>query len=129
MEKTYRHLWKALRYTFENGHHLSIDTIDNIVSNKFCAIASRTEPKDYVDFYMILKSFPALEISDIYQQSRLKDAIFDDPPTVAFQIENGIDFVKENLQILPKTFIQLDLEDFFGFYKNVVAWLYRLLKI
>lgn len=116
------------RQLFENGHCLMVDTISNITSNKFCTLVSRTEPKDYVDFYMILKSFPKTEINEIYQKSRLKDAIFDDPPTAAFQLETGIAFVKENPAIMPKMLQQIDMQDFYGFYKNVSNWLYGLLK-
>lgn len=34
---------------FENNRSLQVDTIDSIVSNKLCALVSRTEPKDFVD--------------------------------------------------------------------------------
>jgi len=116
------------RYMFENGHYLSIDTISNIVSNKFCTLVSRTEPKDYIDFYMILKSFPTIKLNDIYRKSRLKDAIFDDPPTAAFQLETGIAFIKENPVIIPKVLQQIDMPDFYEFYRKVSKWLYELLK-
>jgi len=116
------------RYIFENGHYLLVDTISNIVSNKFCTVVSRTEPKDYIDFYMILKSFPTIGINDIYQKSRLKDAIFDDPPTAAFQLETGIAFIKENPAIMPEVLQQIDMPDFYEFYGKVSKWLYELLK-
>jgi len=119
---------ERIRYVFENGHYLLVDTISNILSNKFCALVSRTEPKDYIDFYMILKSFPAIAIDDIYQNSRLKDAIFDDPPTAAFQLETGIAFIKENPAIMPKVHQKIDMPDFYDFYEKVSKWLYELLK-
>lgn len=117
---------KRKRHVFENGHSLMVDTIDNITSNKFCTLVSRTEPKDYVDFYMIQKSFPKAEINEIYQRSRLKDAIFDDPPTAAYQLETGIAFIKENPQIMPTMLQPIDMPDFYEFYKNVSKWLYEL---
>ena len=116
------------RYMFENGRYLFVDTISNIVSNKFCTVVSRTEPKDYMDFYMILKSFPTIKLNDIYRKSRLKDAIFDDPPTAAFQLETGIAFIKENPVLIPKVLQQIDMPDFYEFYKKVSKWLYELLK-
>lgn len=119
---------KRERYMFENGHYLSIDTISNIASNKFCTLVSRTEPKDYIDFYMILKSFPTMKINDIYQESRRKDAIFDDPPTAAFQMETGVAFIKKNPSIMPKMFTQIDMPDFFEFYSKATMWVYRLFK-
>jgi hypothetical protein len=116
------------RCVFESGHYLSVDTISNIVSNKFCTVVSRTEPKDYIDFYMILKSFPTIKIIDIYQKSRLKDAIFDDPPTAAFQMETGVAFIKENPAIISRMLKEIDMPDFFEFYSKVTMWLYRLFK-
>ena len=115
------------KFMFENGHYVSVDTITNIVSNKFCAVISRVEPKDFVDFYMLIKTFPGFRIEDIYKLSKLKDAVFDDPPTVAFQLETGVEFIKENPVVMPQLYKQIDLEDFFDFYKKVAAWLYRLL--
>jgi len=114
---------------FENGKCLSIDTIKNMLSNKLCAVVSRTEPKDFIDFYMILKAFPNVEIEEMYELSRMKDAIFDDPPTVAYQLEAGIAFIRENPSLVPKMLKQIDWEDFFEFYKNVAKWIYDLLKI
>ena len=76
---------------------------------------------------MIRKSFPNTEINEIYQKSRLKDAIFDDPPTAAFQLETGIAFIKENPEIMPKMLQKIDMPDFYGFYKHVSNWLYGLL--
>ena len=116
------------KYMFENGRYLFVDTISNIVSNKFCTVVSRTEPKDYIDFYMILKSYPTIKLNDIYRKSRLKDAIFDDPPTAAFQLETGIAFIKENPVLIPKVLQQIDMPDFYEFYRKVSKWLYELLK-
>ncbi|MEW6103350.1 MAG: nucleotidyl transferase AbiEii/AbiGii toxin family protein [bacterium] len=56
---------------FENRHHLLVDTINNIVSNKFCAIVSRIEPKDFIDFYFIKKVLlPKIDIEDIYNNAK-----------------------------------------------------------
>lgn len=106
------------KFLFENGHCLSVDTIGNIVSYKFYAAVSRIEPKDLIDFYMLLKAFPKLEIENIYRLSKSKDAVFDDPPTAAFQLETGVDFIKENPVVMPQLYKQIDLQDFFDFYKK-----------
>jgi hypothetical protein len=118
---------KRERFVFENGRSLFIDTIRNIASNKLCAVVSRIEPKDFVDFYVILKTFPDIEIEDIYHLSRLKDAIFDDPPTAAYQLEIGIAFIRENPSLIPKMLKQIDWEDFFEFYTNMAKRIYGLL--
>ena len=55
--------------------------VNNIISNKFCTIVSRVEPKDFIDFYCINKKLKIDSLSMIYEDARKKDAIFDDPPT------------------------------------------------
>ena len=114
---------------FGNGSFLRVDTLNSIVTNKFCTIASRLEPKDFIDFYFILKRFPELDIKDLYQQSRKKDGIFDDPPSVAYQIENGAAFIKENPSLWPQTHSPVDLQDFFDFYKKIPKWIYGLVTV
>ena len=114
---------------FENGHCLRLDTIQSIVSNKLCACVSRTEPKDFVDLYMILKKFPEMQIETVYSGAQAKDAIFDDPPTVAFQLEEGLAFLKENRDIFPRVLIDLDHEEFFAFYVTLVKWTYDRLRL
>jgi len=116
------------RHLFETGRHLSIDTISNIVSNKLCAVVSRTEPKDYIDLFMILKYFSNIEISEVYRMSCLKDAIFDDPPTAAYQLETGIAFIKQNPALVPAVRQNIDMKDFYEFYEKLAQWLYKLIK-
>ena len=113
----------------ENGHYLLVDTINNIVSNKFCTIVSRMEPKDFIDLYFIQQLFPERDIEKVYNDARTKDAIFDDPPTAAFQIEEGLDFLRENQSIFPKILRDFDIDDFFEFYNKITNWLYRQIKI
>ncbi|MEW6184774.1 MAG: nucleotidyl transferase AbiEii/AbiGii toxin family protein [Thermodesulfobacteriota bacterium] len=115
--------------SFGNGSFLRVDTLNSIVTNKFCTIAGRLEPKDFIDFYFILKRFPELDIMDLYQQSRKKDGIFDDPPSVAYQIENGVAFIKENPSLWPQTHIPVDQQDFFEFYEKVSRWIYGLVTV
>jgi hypothetical protein len=105
-----------------------VDTIHNIVSNKLCTVVSRTEPKDFVDFFMILKKFPSFKIEDIYKTAQLKDAIFDDPPTAAFQLEGGLTFLKENPDIIPHMLKEFNFEDFLFFYETIIRWIYTLIK-
>lgn len=113
----------------ENEHYLLVDTVNNIFSNKFYTIASRTEPKDFVDFYFIHHLFPERDIDYVYHSARKKDAIFDDPPTVAFQIEEGLTFLMKNQAIFPQILRDFNKDDFFKFYKGIINWLYQLVKI
>lgn len=116
---------KRKKYEFENRHYLFIDTLMNILSNKFCTIISRTEPKDFIDFYMAFKKFPDISLKKVYNCTKLKDAIFDDTPTVAYQLETNLNFIKENLTLIPQKCRAIDLDDFFKFYADIVLWLYK----
>ena len=113
---------------FENGHQLRIDTIRGIVSNKLCACVSRMEPKDYVDLYAILKRLPEVRLETVYDLAKKKDAIFDDPPTVAFQLEEGIALIKEKPEIIPQLRMSFDYDEFFAFYEDLSMWVYKQVK-
>ena len=112
------------RYQLEPDVYLQIDSISNILSNKLTALASRTEPKDFVDFYHLCKSFEATRFEVVYEAARKKDAIFDDPPTVAYQIEEGLQFVLSNINVLPPLKIEFEEEKFTEFYHKVISWIY-----
>lgn len=113
---------------FENGHQVRIDTIRNIVSNKLCACVSRTEPKDYVDLYAIYKKMPEIEFETVYAMAKKKDAIFDDPPTAAFQLEEGMAFIKETPEMIPPLMTAFDYDDFLAFYEHLTMWIYERLR-
>lgn len=117
------------RYFFSTNKFLLVDSIQNIFSNKFCTIVSRVEPKDFIDFYFINKNLKIGSLSSIYEDARKKDAIFDDPPTVAYQIEQGIQFLSKNHDIFPQMFIEIDFDDFYKFYRDTASWIYRKIDI
>lgn len=109
---------------FENGRHLQVDNVRNIISNKLCAMVSRQEPKDFIDFYCLSKLYPAIDLDSIYQDARRKDAIFEDPPTAAFQLEEGLTFIRENPSLLPKINIDLNLGEFLGDLASIADRIY-----
>lgn len=114
--------------TFENGHKIQIDTIRNIISNKLCTCVSRTEPKDYVDLYALFKEMPEIKFETVYAEAKKKDAIFDDPPTAAFQLEEGIAFIKETPEMIPPLRTAFDYDDFLAFYEKLAMWIYDRLR-
>lgn len=108
---------KRALVTLTKGKRIYIDTLDNIASNKLSAIASRTEPKDLIDFYFIGHLFWKESKKDhfgtCYDSAKKKEALFDDPPTVAYQIEellNGI--LKQRMKTLPPMKKQIDWDLF-----------------
>ncbi len=113
------------RYTLESLHHLRIDSLRNIVSNKFCTIVSRVEPKDYFDYYALCKALQITSFEGVLDDAREKDAIFDDPPTAAYQIEQGLNFVRQHSDTNPVLLVPLDHQDFVVFYERVIRWLYE----
>lgn len=88
-------------------------------------IVSRSETKDFIDFYFINKIFK-FELSVIYEEAKSKDGIFEDVPTVAFQIENNIKFISSNKIIFPKIVLDFNEKDFYEYYKNLV---FRISKL
>lgn len=114
---------------FENGHRLFVDTIDNISSNKFCTVVSRVEPKDFIDLYFIQKIVPEFDIEHVYADAREKEVLFDDPPTAAYQLEEGLAFLMENQEIFPKVLRDFNIADLIEFYRGVINWLYHKVKV
>ena len=119
---------KRDRYFFSTNKFLLVDSIPNIVSNKFCTIVSRVEPKDFLDFYCINKDMKIDSLTTIYENARKKDAIFDDPPTVAYQIEQGVQFLQKNPDIFPQLLIEFDFDNFYKFYRDTANWIYRKIE-
>jgi hypothetical protein len=79
------------------------------------------EPKDFVDFYFIQHLFPGRDIEQVYNIAKTKDNIFDDPHTAAFQIEEGLAFLRENQAIFPQILRDFDMHDFFEFYNKIAT--------
>lgn len=117
------------RVKFENDQSILIDNIDNIASNKLSCIVSRTEPKDFIDTYFLFKNYPDLKIGDVYKNAKSKDAIFDDPPTAAFQLEEGISFIKENPSLMPDLKRELNFKDVINFFEDLLEWIYAKFKV
>lgn len=88
-----------------------VDSMFDIATNKLHTITSRTEIKDFVDLYFLLKEFTLWDLID-----GVKDK---------FKIELdlfwlGSDFLKvEKFENLPKMLTPLNLSDLQDFYKNL----------
>ena len=108
----------------ERGKRLRVDNLRNIVSNKLGAMVSRQEPKDFADFYFIAKQDPGLDREHVWQDARHKDAIFDDPPTAAFQLEEGLALIREKPDLLPEIRMDLDLKEFLDYFTGLAKWIY-----
>ena len=107
-----------------NSNSLMIDTLSNIVTNKLCTVVSRNEPKDYIDFYFLNKDIAEQEFDSIFYAARKKEALFDDPPTAAYQIEEGLRFIRGNTNLIPKLRVDFKLEDMVEFYNRIAKLIY-----
>jgi hypothetical protein len=87
-------------------------------------VVSRVEPKDYVDLHALCGALKIGSFDNVLDDARKKDAIFDDPPTAAYQIEQGLQFLRQHPETLPRLLVPLDQQDFTLFYDRLVRWLY-----
>lgn len=104
---------------------MMIDTLTNIAVNKLCTVVSRTEPKDFVDLYFLLKEVPQLSFEYLFGLARKREALLDDPPTAAYQLEDGIRFVREHTQLLPRLRRPFDFEEMLAFYEHLAKKMYE----
>lgn len=114
------------KYFFENNNFVFIDNIENIASNKLCVLVSRTEIKDYIDFYYLSKNYSEDQMKIVYNDAVLKDSIFEDIPTVGYQVEDGVKFVLRNVSLYPNLLKDFNNEDFEDFFKKLVKFIYKL---
>lgn len=112
------------RVALDSPLQLCLDTPNNIASNKLSALASRVEPKDFVDFYALCNALKLTSFEPLLADARKKDAIFDDPPTAAYQIEQGFQFLHDNTAVMPELLVRIDEKRFGEFYEDLIGWLY-----
>ncbi|NVM21093.1 MAG: nucleotidyl transferase AbiEii/AbiGii toxin family protein [Desulfobacterales bacterium] len=119
------------RVHIESGETIQIDRIENIASNKLCAITSRSEPKDLVDFYFIShvgwKGSEEAGFLNCYNEAKKKEALLDDPAMAAYQLEELLKRVlAERENALPGMRKEIDWVVFEDTYKNFVDIMYRM---
>lgn len=104
---------------------LSIDSLGNIGANKLCTIVSRTEPKDFVDFFFLLREVPDLSFGSLFEAARKREVLLDDPPTAAYQLETGLRMLRDYQNLIPQMIRTLDLQELTRFYEALARELYR----
>jgi len=110
------------------GGTIYIDLLDEIASNKLCAIVSRFEVKDLIDLYFITKDIwknsKDESFINCYRNARKKEALFDDPAMAAYQVENLLVYVlAKKEKILPPMRRPINwnlLEDNFRHFCNIM---------
>lgn len=101
----YKRLKKGIQV---NG--VDVDNIRDIATNKLHTITSRTEVKDFVDLYFLLKEFTLWDlIYGVKEKFRIELDLF----------WLGSDFLKvEKFEVLPKMLVPLKLKDLQDFFKE-----------
>ena len=119
--------------TLESGKKILIDSLDNIASNKLSAVVSRSEVKDLVDLYfighLVWKEAKKNVFSACYESARKKEALFDDPATAAFQMEELFhQVVCEKDRSLPSMKKEIDWQSFEEDISSYIDMVYRMEK-
>src|SRR3989344_5308284 len=98
----------------EKGNRIDnfqVDSLLDIAINKLQTIHQRSEPKDFVDLYYLLKEFT---IWDLMEGVRIKFLIEIDPYTIAADCLKADTFKSLPIMLLP-----LDLLELKSFYKDL----------
>jgi predicted nucleotidyltransferase component of viral defense system len=115
------------KYYFDDKAYIAIDNINNILSNKLCVLVSRTEIKDYIDFFYLMNNADA-NFKNIYEDAKLKDSIFEDYPTVGYQVEQGFNYSIRNKILFPVLKKSFNEKDYINFYKKITEDIYSFGK-
>ena len=91
-------------------NNFTIDSLADIATNKLLTINQRTEVKDFVDLYFLLKTYT---IWDLMEGLRIKFRIKTEPFLIAS------DFTKvEEFDLLPKMLVPLELSELKKFFRK-----------
>src|SRR5436190_2938449 len=89
---------------------IDVDSLIDIAVNKLLVTQQRTEVKDFVDLYFLLKKFT---VWDLIEGVRIKFKVTIDPLII------GSDFLKvESFDYLPKMIKPLSLKELKRFFKE-----------
>lgn len=98
-----------------------VDSLENIGSNKICAIFGRLEIKDYIDLYTIIEKTD-FTFDELFELARQKDLGLNE-----FTFASTIADV-EQITLWPNILIDLDKKAMFAYYKNLVTELLKRVK-
>ena len=113
------------KYFFDGNKSVTIDSIRNIAAGKFTTLVSRREVKDFVDFFFLHKKTESMDFEIVYQDAQKKEAMFDDSPTVAYQLENNFSFIKQNPYAFPEMRTDFNHNEFYSFYEMLINKIYN----
>lgn len=98
-----------------------VDALENIATNKILTLFGRLEPKDYVDFYVIMKKTD-LKFEHLFELARQKDlGLFE------FYFAQSIASV-DTIESWPRLTIPLDIKELTAFYHDLSRKLLAKIK-
>lgn len=106
---------------FKQEGKVSLDSLENIGSNKITAIFGRTDHKDFIDLYYILNK------TDFTFEHLVSLAKQKDMGLTEFYLANSIDQIKQASQ-MPVLLKPLDLNKYSEFYKKLSIDLFLKIK-
>lgn len=98
-----------------------IDSLENIAVGKLLAIFGRTDPKDFIDFYFLIKK-KRLKFANLFKKAKQKDLGLNE-----FYLANMFAEV-ENLRYFPKTLKHFDKNKLQKFYLDFSRRLFLKIK-
>lgn len=98
-----------------------VDSLENIALGKLLALFGRTDAKDFIDFYFLIKK-KNLNFDSLFKKAKKKDLGLN-----KFYFANMIAEVK-NLKYFPKTIKPFDKKDLQRFYLNLSKKLFLKIK-
>ena len=105
-----------------------VDGLRNIAVNKLCTIVSRVEPKDFIDFYSLMRDIHELEFESLLKSAQQREALLEDFPTAAYQLEEGVRFLNSHADLIPDLKKPVDLNILSEFYAAIAKKLYDLAR-
>ena len=101
---------------------ITIDSLENIASNKVLTIYGRLEPKDYLDLYFILKE-TELDFTELFEEAKKKDAGLHE-----FYFANIVAEAIGNLKHFPETLKPFDSGEMLDFYSKLSEKMLKKVK-
>ena len=95
--------------------------MENIATNKILTLFSRLEPKDYIDFYLIVTK-SKLKFDQLFKMAKEKDTgLFE------FYFANSISSI-DKIETWPEVKIPLDHQKMITYYKDLARKLLLSIK-
>ena len=105
----------------KNVKGVFVDSIENIAVNKLLAIFGRTDAKDFIDFYFLLKE-KKFNFSDIFDKAKKKDTGLSE-----FYLASMLGEV-ENLNVFPRVLKTYNKQEFNKFFSELSKQLFEKIR-